>query len=105
MPAYAYAILAAGWIVWVTPFAASAEDGLSTAARWGAETLARIQSSFYLPATSLYAEQINDGKPPRPAWIWDASMQLGALCSAARQQPRVYLPQVKAYAAALRAYR
>src|SRR5690349_21067255 len=77
----------------------------STAARWGAETLAKIRSSFYMPDRSLYAEEINDGKPPRPAWVWDASIQLGALCAAARLEPRTYLPQVKAYASALRAYR
>jgi DUF1680 family protein len=37
--------------------------------------------------------------------VWDASIQLGALCAAARVEPREYLPQVKAYAVALRTYR
>src|SRR5947209_17784375 len=58
-----------------------------------------------MPKKSLYAEQIGTGKEPSPSWTWDASMQLGALCSAARLEPATYLPPVKAYAAALRSYR
>src|SRR5690348_12063841 len=77
----------------------------SVAQQWGGQTLAAIRKSFYMPKQSLFAEQINDGKPPHPSWIWDASIQLGALCSAARQDPKSYLPQVKAYATALRSYR
>jgi uncharacterized protein YyaL (SSP411 family) len=81
------------------------EPTRATAAEWGAQTLKQIDSSFYMPDRALYAEQINTGKPPHPAWTWDASVQLGALCSAARQQPQTYLPRVRAYAAALRTYR
>lgn len=77
----------------------------SVAAHAGAETLAKIQSSFFMPDRSLYVLEIDSGKPPHPSWIWDASIQLGALCAAARVEPREYLPQVKAYAAALRSYR
>src|SRR5436853_623287 len=83
----------------------TADAARPTAAAWGAQTLIQIDSSFYMVDRALYAEQINTGKPPHPAWTWDASVQLGALCSAARRQPQTYLPRVKAYAAALRAYR
>ncbi len=85
-----------------TPAADAAPADL---ARWGAEALADIHASFYMPDKFLYAEQINDGKQPHPAWLWDASMQLGALCAAARVEPEKYLPQVRAYAVALRSYR
>ena len=76
-----------------------------TAAEMGAQILAKIQGSFYMPDRSLYALETNIGKPSHPSWIWDASIQLGALCAAARVEPKTYLPQVKAYAAGLRSYR
>jgi uncharacterized protein YyaL (SSP411 family) len=88
-----------------TLIAADAAKPPSMAAHWGAQTLDKIQLSFYLPQRSLYAEMIDDGKKPHPAWIWDASMELSALCAAARLEPREYLPRVRSYAAALRAYR
>jgi len=72
---------------------------------WGAQTLGGIQAAFFLPDRGLYAEQVNDAKTPRPSWLWDASIQLGALTAAARLEPDTYLPAVKAYAAALRSYR
>jgi uncharacterized protein YyaL (SSP411 family) len=74
-------------------------------AQWGDQTLAKIHASFFMPQRGLYAEEINNGKQPHPSWIWDGSIQLGALCAAARVEPEKYLPQVKAYAVALRAYR
>lgn len=78
----------------------------ATLEKWGAETLAKIDDGFWMPERSLYAlETANNGKPPRPGWVWDASIQLGALCSAARLQPQVYLPKVRAYATGLRTYR
>jgi uncharacterized protein YyaL (SSP411 family) len=73
--------------------------------KWGEESLKQIRDSFYMPDCSLYAEEINNGKKPSPSWIWDASIQLGALNAAARIDPKTYLPQAKAYAAALRSYR
>jgi hypothetical protein len=76
-----------------------------TARQWGTATLARIHEGFYLPQQSLYALEVGAGTKPRPGWIWDASIQLGALCSAARLEPQTYLPQVRSYATALRAYR
>lgn len=76
----------------------------SAPAQWGKETLAKIQSAFFIPSRGLYAGEAESAKP-RPAWVWDASIQLGALCAAARVEPAQYLPRVKAYAAALRAYR
>jgi hypothetical protein len=82
--------------------AAAAE---SDAARWGAESLEHIRASFYIPERGLYAEEINNGKKPAPSWIWDASIQLGALNAAARVDPAKFLPQVKQYATALRSYR
>lgn len=84
--------------------AETAKDSHS-ARELGASALAAIQKSFYMPDRSLYALEINTGKPSHPAWIWDASIQLGALCAAARLEPQTYLPQVKAYASALRSYR
>jgi rhamnogalacturonyl hydrolase YesR len=77
----------------------------SVAAQWGAETLAKIQASFDMPDRALYALEIGGPKRPHPSWIWDASVQLGALCAAARLEPQTYLPRVRAYAAALRTYR
>lgn len=85
--------------------AAADKPSTSSAAKYGAETLATIQSTFFMPDRSLYAEQVKDGKPDHPSWIWDASIQLGALCTAARLEPDTYLPQAKAYATALRSYR
>ena len=68
----------------------------------GQRTLATIRASFYMPDRNLYALEINSGKRSHPSWIWDASIQLGALCAAARLEPQTYLSQVKAYASALR---
>src|SRR5689334_590410 len=76
----------------------------SQAGKWGEQTLVVIQKSFFMPGSNLYAETTGDGKKPSPSWIWDASIQLGALNAAARIEPAKYLPQVKAYAAALRSY-
>ena len=73
--------------------------------QWGKETLATIDAGFWMEGRSLYALETGNGKPPRPAWVWDASIQLGALCSAARVSPEVYLPKVRAYAIGLRSYR
>lgn len=81
-----------------------AESG-QKAAEMGEQILGKIQSSFYMPDRSLYALETNIGKPSHPSWIWDASIQLGALCAAAKVEPQKYLPQVRAYAAALRSYR
>jgi mannose/cellobiose epimerase-like protein (N-acyl-D-glucosamine 2-epimerase family) len=86
------------------PFAYGADR--SVAAQWGDETLAAIEKSFAMPERSLYALEIGAGvKKPRPGWIWDASVQLGALSAAARLDPKTYLPHVRAYAVALRSYR
>lgn len=72
---------------------------------WGTESLKQIREAFYMPERGLYAEEINTGKKPSPSWIWDASIQLGAMNAAAKIDPQIYLPQVKAYAVALRTYR
>jgi uncharacterized protein YyaL (SSP411 family) len=85
--------------------AAPAADVKSMPAVWGAEALGDIQRAFLLPRSGLYALEVNGPKRRSPAWIWDASIQLGALCSAARLKPDEYLPHVKAYAAALRSHR
>jgi uncharacterized protein YyaL (SSP411 family) len=78
----------------------------ATLAKWGGETLAKVDSAFYMPERGLYALEAGAGvKRQRPAWVWDASIQLGALCAAARMEPKTYLPRVKAYAAGLRTYR
>src|SRR4051812_22019909 len=78
----------------------------ATLEKWGAETLGKTDGGFWMPDRSLYAlETSNNGKPQRPGWVWDASIQLGALCSAARVQPQAYVPKVRAYAAGLRTYR
>jgi rhamnogalacturonyl hydrolase YesR len=74
--------------------------------QWGKETLAKIDAGFWMADRSLYAlETANNGKPQRPGWVWDASIQLGALCSAARVEPQTFLPRVRAYASGLRTYR
>jgi rhamnogalacturonyl hydrolase YesR len=73
--------------------------------RWGTESLSAIHQAFYMPDRSLYAEEVNNGKKPSPSWIWDASIQLGALNAAAKLDPQTYLPQVRGYAVALRSYR
>src|SRR3954466_5022599 len=85
-----------------TPPARAADPTLQ---KWAAETLSKIDAGFWMPQASLYALETNNNKRPRPAWVWDASIQLGALCSAARLSPQTYLPKVKAYATALRTYR
>lgn len=71
---------------------------------WAAESTGAIQAAFYLPGVKLYAEEVGNGKKPHPSWIWDASIQLGALTAAAKLYPQTYLPMVKSYAAALRSY-
>ena len=81
-----------------------AGDRIPSARQCGTEILSKIQTALYMPRKSLYAEQFGSGKLS-PSWTWDASMQLGALCSAARIEPEAYLPQVRAYAIALRSYR
>lgn len=95
-------------LICVLPFigaSAATKTGRDDARQMGQRTLASIHTSFYMPDRKLYALEIHSGKPSHPAWIWDASIQLGALCAAARLEPRTYLPQVKAYASALRSYR
>src|SRR3954466_7636110 len=64
-----------------TPPARAADPTLQ---KWAAETLSKIDAGFWMPQASLYALETNNNKRPRPAWVWDASIQLGALCSAAR---------------------
>jgi rhamnogalacturonyl hydrolase YesR len=76
----------------------------SAAAKYGEETLSHIHDGFYMPDRHLYCEEVN-GKSKNPSWTWDASIQLGALCAAARLDPEKYLPQVREYATALASYR
>ena len=102
-----------GWAIWMSMVAATcaAEEksgavAPATLANWGGETLAKIDSAFYMPERGLYALESGAGvKRQRPAWVWDASIELGALCAAARMEPKTYLPRVKAYATGLRTYR
>jgi len=75
------------------------------AAAWGAESLAQIRRSFYMPKGGYFAEEIGKGQTRHPAWLWDASVQLSALTAAARSDPDMYLPALRAYAKALRTYR
>jgi len=77
----------------------------STAAKYGEQTLSDIRDAFYMPDRHLFREEINTDHKAAPSWIWDGSIQLGALCAAARIDPDKYLPQVKEYAIALRSYR
>src|SRR5436189_6336237 len=81
--------------------------GRNRLATWGAETLAKIDSAFLLPERGLYALEAGAAgvKRRRPAWVWDASIELGALCAAARMEPQRYLSRVRAYATAVRASR
>jgi rhamnogalacturonyl hydrolase YesR len=98
-----------GWILAITcaggsiTFAADSKSD-STAAKYGEETLSHIHDGFYMPDRHLYREEVN-GKSKNPSWTWDASIQLGALCAAARLDPEKYLPQVREYATALASYR
>ena len=66
----------------LTTLPARAAD--ATLEQWGEETLAKIDGGFWMEGRGLYALETGNGKRPRPAWVWDASIQLGALCSAAR---------------------
>ncbi|HXE54529.1 MAG TPA: hypothetical protein VN541_16020, partial [Tepidisphaeraceae bacterium] len=59
----------------------------ATMAVWGAQTLGEIHAGFYMPDVKLYAEEIGTGKKIHPSWIWDASIQLGALTAAAKLYP------------------
>jgi rhamnogalacturonyl hydrolase YesR len=79
--------------------------GQPSARAWGAETLAKVDSAFWMQGRNLYALEVGNGKAQRPGWVWDASIQLGALCAAARVAPAEYLPRARAYAVGLRAYR
>src|SRR3954466_1793373 len=76
-----------------------------TARPWGEEIQARIDSAFWMAGRNVYALEAGNGKAQRPAWIWDGSIELGALCAAARVEPERYVPRVRAYAAGIRAYR
>ena len=96
--------LRVGWLL-VAMVALPARGADPVLEKWGGETLAKIDGGFWMEGRSLYALEIGNGKRPRPAWVWDASIQLGALCSAARVSPEVYLPKVRAYATGLRSYR
>lgn len=91
--------------VCVLPESLRAESADPTLVKWGTEILDAIQSDFYLPSRSLYSLSIHEKGKPHPAWIWDASIQLGALDAAARVEPDKYLPRVRSYARAVRAYR
>jgi hypothetical protein len=102
--------ISSAWIVMLMMVAATAALPARAAdpalQQWGKETLAKIDAGFWMADRSLYAlETANNGKPQRPGWVWDASIQLGALCSAARVEPQTFLPRVRAYASGLRTYR
>jgi rhamnogalacturonyl hydrolase YesR len=76
-----------------------------TARPWGEEIQSKIDSAFWMAGKNVYALEAGNGKGQRPAWIWDGSIELGALCAAARVEPAKYLPRVRAYATGIRAYR
>lgn len=86
-------------------FPAFAADQKSMLVTWGEQSLDNIQKSFLMPDHSLYFLEIHTKEKQHPCWIWDASIQLQALCSAARVEPKKYLPTVKTYATALASYR
>jgi rhamnogalacturonyl hydrolase YesR len=81
-----------------------AAEGKSTLKEWGEQTLDQIQKSFLMPDGKLYYLEINTTEKPHPCWIWDASIQLQALSTAARMEPGKYLPIVNRYATALGSY-
>jgi predicted alpha-1,6-mannanase (GH76 family) len=100
---------ACGWMLTLAcasaaPALAAEKASDSTAFKYGVETLQHTHDGFYMPDRHLYREEVN-GKAKNPSWTWDASIQLGALCAAARIDPATYLPQVREYATALRSYR
>ena len=97
-------VLAMGAIASAAPASATTQPG-GVAANWGREILDNIVTAFYMPAGGFYAEEINSRKKPAPSWIWDASIQLGALNSAARVNPNAWLAKARAYAVALGSYR
>lgn len=99
---YSFLTLWCALAVGARPAMAAGDDD---ARQCGERLLAAIHTSFFMPDRGLCALEINNGKRSHPSWIWDASIQLGALCAAARVEPEKYLPQVKSYAAALRSYR
>jgi len=82
-----------------------AEEQKSRLVACGEESLDNIQKSFLMPDHSLYFLEINTTAKQHPCWIWDASIQLQALCAAARIEPKKYLPMVNRYATALASYR
>ncbi|HZL37490.1 MAG TPA: glycoside hydrolase family 76 protein [Tepidisphaeraceae bacterium] len=86
---------------------APSKSASAESAKWGEQTSGQIRAAFFMADRSLYAEDVGIARPhkPHPAWLWDASVQLAALCAAARVEPEKYLPRVKEYAAGLRAYR
>jgi rhamnogalacturonyl hydrolase YesR len=94
-----------GWLLVAMTWTLPARGADPLLEQWGKETLAKIDAGFWMDGRSLYALETGNAKRPRPAWVWDASIQLGALCSAARVSPDTYLPKVKAYATGLRSYR
>jgi len=86
--------------------AAEAEFAKVPFAKWGAETLARIEKDLGQPGSALYAEYgTPDGRRGsdygKYSFIWPASFQLRALAAAAAVAPRRYRQQLVRYTNAL----
>jgi hypothetical protein len=78
----------------------------ATFRQWGMETLNRIQAAFWLPQRSLYADEIEPGRPApdRPAFMWGCGVQLSALAAAARLDRRQYAPILRRFTDGLQVY-
>jgi len=92
-----------GWIVVVMMVVGSVSRadvwvGPQAFRGWGEEIQSKIDAAFWMAGRNVYALEAGNGKAQRPAWIWDGSIELGALCAAARVEPERYLPRVRAYA-------
>jgi rhamnogalacturonyl hydrolase YesR len=74
--------------------------------QWGLETLGRIQSDFWLPERSLYADEIAVGKPApnNPAFMWGCGVQLTALVAAAELDRTNWETPLRRYVASLDSY-
>ena len=73
---------------------------------WAEETLASMDTEFWLPARHLYADKGRPHQPPAPpvTMMWGVGVALSALDAAARLDPDHYRDRLTAYIDALNVY-
>lgn len=85
----------------------SALPSSSTLRQWGKDALDAINRDFWLPNRKLYADKAKLNQAPQannPAFTWGVGVQLTALASAAKHDPKRYGERLRVYTDAVEIY-